>query len=66
MKTRKKEIKENIDIKINNKAIPFSYFYKFKEKGRYIIQYKFKNKLFNINYMFYGINLSKFYTQNVT
>ena len=32
-----KEIKENCEIKINNHQIPFSYYYKFKEKGKYII-----------------------------
>ena len=30
-----KEIKEKCTIKINNKRIPFNYFYKFKEKGKY-------------------------------
>ena len=28
-----KEIIENIEIKINNQIIPFSYFYKFKKEG---------------------------------
>ena len=32
-----KEIKDNCIIQINNEAIPFSYFYKFKEKGKYKI-----------------------------
>ena len=36
-----KEIKENCIIKINNNIIPFNYFYKFKEKGKFIIQYTF-------------------------
>ena len=31
-----KEIKENCEIKINNKIIPFSYFYKFEQKRKYI------------------------------
>ena len=47
-----KEIKENIEININGKIIPFSYFYKFKKKGKYIIEYIFKNYLTNINCIF--------------
>ena len=38
-----KEIKEKCIIKINNKRIPFNYFYKFKEKGKFIIKYLIKN-----------------------
>ena len=49
-----KEIKENCLIEINNKIIPFSYFYKFKEKGKYIIKYSFKNKITKTDYMFYS------------
>ena len=49
-----KEIKENCKIKINNKIIPFNYFYKFKKKGKHIIKYIFKNNLTNTNYMFFG------------
>ena len=37
-----KEIKENRIIKINNKIISFNYFYKFKEKGKFNIEYSFK------------------------
>ncbi len=37
-----KEIKENCIIKIDNKIIPFNYLYKFKEKGKFIIEYSFK------------------------
>ena len=67
-----KEIKENCLIKINNKVIPFNYFYKFKEKGKYKIKYSFKNNIKNLSYLFYGcsslsnIDLSNFNTQNVT
>ena len=67
-----KEIKKNCKIKINEKIISFSYFYIFKEKGKYFIKYSFKNNLKKINYMFYGCNsltnidLSNFNTQNVT
>ena len=38
------EIKK-CEIKINNELIPFNYFYKFKSKGKYIIQYSFKNNI---------------------
>ena len=41
----KNEIKENCEIKINNNIIPFSYDYIFKKKGKYKIEYTFKNKL---------------------
>ena len=67
-----KEIKENCVIKINNKIIPFNYFYKFKEKGNYIIKYSFKNNIKNSSYMFNESNyltkvdLSSFNTQNIT
>ena len=36
-----KEIKENCIIKINNKIIPFNYYNKFNEKGKYKIEYLF-------------------------
>ena len=39
-----KKIKENCIIKINNKIIPFNYLYKFKEKGKFNIEYSFKKK----------------------
>ena len=35
-----KEIKDNCEIKINNKKIEFRYYYEFKEKGKFIIEYK--------------------------
>ena len=66
------EIKEICEIKINNEAIPFSYFYKFKNKGKNKIIYLFKNNLTKCNFMFFGcvsltsINLSNLNTQNVT
>ena len=44
-----KEIKEKCIIKINNKRIPFSYIYKFKEKGKFIIKYLFKKNIKNSN-----------------
>ena len=43
-----KEIKENCIIKINNNIISFNYFYKFKEKGKFIIEYSFKNNIKNL------------------
>ena len=65
------DIKDNCKIKINNNDIDFNYFYKFKEKGNYIIKYIFTNNLTKTDFMFYGcksltyINLSNFNTQNV-
>ena len=50
-KENENEIK-NCEIKINNKVIPFSYFYKFDKPGKYVINYIFKNYLTNTNYMF--------------
>ena len=52
-----KEIKENIEIKINNIIIPFSYYLKFPKEGKYIIQYSFKKNLSKTNHMFWGCNL---------
>ena len=66
------EIKENIVIKINGTIIEFTYYYKFKEEGKYIIEYLFKNNLTKTDYMFSfcksltNLNLSNFNTQNVT
>ena len=66
-----KDIKENIEIKINGEKIPFSYMYKFKKEGKYKIEYIFKKELANINHMFCGcwklisLDLSNFNTQNV-
>ena len=67
-----KEIKDNCEIRINNKIIKFCYFYEFKEKGKYNIKYIFKNNIKNCNFMFYkckkltNINLSNFNANNVT
>ena len=46
------EIKEICEIKINNETIPFSYFYKFKNKGKYKIIYLFKNNLTKCNFIY--------------
>ena len=44
------------EIEINNKLMPFSYFYEFKQKGKYIIKYKFKNYLTNTIICFMNVN----------
>ena len=69
-KENEKEIKENCEIKINGKSIPFSYFHKFSEKGKFSIIYIFKKDIIKTNYMFYkctsltSINLSQFNSNN--
>ena len=55
MKGNEKEIKR-CEIKINGELIPFFYFYKFNQSGKYNIQYSFSSELTNINYLFYGCN----------
>jgi len=66
-----KEIKENIEIKINGKIIEFTYYYKFNKEGKNIIEYSFKNILTKTCFMFYdcisliNLDFSKFDTQNV-
>ena len=67
-----KEIKEKCKIKINDEIIPFSYFYEFKNIGKYKIIYLFNNNLTHCNCLFadckslISIDLSNFNTQNVT
>ena len=67
-----KEIKDNCEIYINDKLIPFSYFYIFNKKGKYTIKYNFKDNIKNMSCMFCrcssltNINLSNFNTNNVT
>ena len=67
-----KEIKENVEIKINGKLIEFSFTHKFKTEGKYKIKYLFKKNLTKTNYLFYkcrditNINLSKFNSEYVT
>ena len=41
------------EIRINNKIIPFNYYYKFTQKGKYIIKYSYNNYLTNTRSMFY-------------
>ena len=52
-----KEIKENCIIKINNKIIPFNYLYKFKEKGKFKIEYSFKKNIKSLANLFSECNL---------
>jgi len=65
------EIKK-CEIRMNNNLISFSYFYKFKSKGKYIMRYSFKNNINNTCFMFFGcklltnIDLSNFDANNVT
>ena len=60
------ELKENIEIKINEKIIEFSYVYKFEEEGKYNIEYLFLKNYTKTNHMFYNcenitnLNLSNF------
>ena len=67
-----KEIIDNIEIRINNELIPFSYFNNFKKKGKYLIKYSFINNMYNINHLFSKcasivyLNLSNLNTQNIT
>ena len=67
-----KEIKDNCIIFINDELNPFSYFHKFKKKGKYTILYIFKNNITKTNHMFSGcsfltkIDLSNFNSNKVT
>ena len=66
-----KEIKA-CTIIINNKKIPFTYYYKFEEAGTYEIKYIFKDSLNSLSCIFYGcdslskLNLKSFDTHNST
>ena len=51
-----KEIKENCKIKINKKIIPFNYLYKFKEKGKFRIEYSFKKNIKSLANLFSECN----------
>jgi surface protein len=67
-----KELKENVEIKINGKTIKFEYHLKFEKEGKYKIEYLFKKNLTKTDYMFYdckslqNLDLSNFNSQNVT
>ena len=66
-----KEIKENIEIKINGEKIDFAYTHKFEKEGIYKIEYLFKNNQKKINHMFSkcecltNINFSNFNSENI-
>ena len=70
-KENEKEIKDNYEIIIFDKLIPFCYFYKFNKKGKYTITYKVKKNITKTNNMFSGcscltsIDLSNFNTDQV-
>ena len=57
---------------MNGKLIPFSYFYKFNKKGKYIILYNLKKNITKTNYMYRecssltNINLTYFNTHDIT
>ena len=67
-----REIRENVEIFVNDKKINFSYYHKFQDKGKNIIKYVFKNKVTNICYLFndlkklISIDLSHFNAENIT
>ena len=68
----KKEIEDNIQIRINDEIKNFSYYYRFKKQGTYKIEYIFKNPLTKTNHMFFGckniikLDFSNFDTNQVT
>lgn len=59
-------------IYINDQPIPFSYFHRFPEKGRYLVKYYFNEYLTRCNHMFRNceslrnIDLTNFKTHNIT
>ena len=64
------EIKNNCIIKINDKIIPFSYYYKFTKKGNNKVEFIFTKKLKNINHIFAecfykNLDLSKLNVTNI-
>ena len=68
----KKEIEDNIQIRINDEIKNFRYYYRFKNQGTYKIEYIFKNPLTKTNHMFFGckniikLDFSNFDTSQVT
>ena len=48
------DIQDNIEIRIDDKLIEFSYCYKFEKEGKYIIKYRFKKDLTKLNHLFYN------------
>ena len=67
-----KEIKENMEIKINGKLIEFSFTHKFENEGNYKIKYLFKKEIAKFSYLFYqcdkltSLDLSEINTDNLT
>ena len=67
-----KEIKDNCEIQINGKNLPFTYFFSFKQVGNYSIKFNFKNNLTKLDFMFFEcdsfieLDFSNFNTENVT
>jgi len=65
------ELKENIEIYVNDKKIKFDFKYKVKESKELKVKFKFKKLLSNTSFMFYkcsslkSIDLSSFNTANV-
>ena len=51
-----KEIKENIQIKINDTPINFTYLYRFEKPGSYKIEYFIRRNLTKTNHLFYNCN----------
>ena len=68
----KKEIEDNIQIRINDEIKNFRYYYRFKKQGTYKIEYIFKNPLTKTNHMLFGckniikLDFSNFDTSQVT
>ena len=66
-----KEIKENIEIYINEKIIKFTYSYKFNKEGKYNIKFSFKNNITRTCFLFCDcnsftyLNLSNFLSKYV-
>ena len=54
-----KDLKENVEIIINNKKIDFCFKYKFDKVGKYKIKINCLNALTNVNYMFCSCTLMK-------
>ena len=48
------DIQDNIEIRIDDKLIEFSYCYKFEKEGKHIIKYTFKKDLTKLNHLFYN------------
>ena len=65
------EIKENCELIIDYKKVPFNYVWQFSSIGTHYIQYKFKKPLTKSNFLFYKckylteIDLSNFDTKNI-